>query len=378
MGKRRYVLDTRVLTIFFFVAMPFVAFGSFLVVSMARASLMDSLGLSFQQRAFETKFLLERYVADQVDHLKVLAHDPQVRAALSAPLKERGADEARKLEQAWASGQDSPLLTPILASPLAARLRDMTQIYPALKLVQVVDSNGRLVAASTRGGRLLNSETPWLHALVQDGTDSPYVGDIQRPAGASLPYLELAFPIYNEERKLLGAVRSLVDAAHLYTILAPVRVGRTGHAFLIRTGDGMILASDESQDILKKVFTGFAQIEAAMREKRGYWVVPQLKTPPTEGAEATVEPARLVAYSPVVHIPTVEWLLVVEQDLPEAMAPIQEVTRYLWVHFLGAFGSVILLALYLSFKLEEPVISEELHLHEEHVPSGGRATGTEG
>ena len=43
MGMRRCELDTRILTIFFFVAMPFVAFGSFLIVSMARASLKESL-----------------------------------------------------------------------------------------------------------------------------------------------------------------------------------------------------------------------------------------------------------------------------------------------------------------------------------------------
>jgi hypothetical protein len=31
---------------------------------------------------------------------------------------------------------------------------------------------------------------------------------------------------------------------------------------------------------------------------------------------------------------------------------------------------VILLALYFSFRVEKPVIEEELHLHEEHIPSG--------
>jgi hypothetical protein len=54
------------------------------------------------------------------------------------------------------------------------------------------------------------------------------------------------------------------------------------------------------------------------------------------------------------------------------MSPIVGITRYLWMHFIGVFGTVILLALYFSFKLETPVIEEELHLHEEHVPSGTR------
>ena len=366
MAKKRYELDTRILTIFFFVAMPFVAFGSFLIVSMARASLRESLGSSFEQRAFETKFLLERYLADQADHLRALALDPQLRAALATPARERSAEDAKQLEQDWVQGQESKLITGILTSPLSGRLRDAVQVYPAVRLLQLVDATGRLVASSTRGGRLLNGETSWFRALVEDGTDSPYVGDVRRPQGASLPVLELAFPVYNGERRLQGALRGLVDAAHLYGVLAPVRVGHSGRARLIRRADGMILASNESHEILKEPFPGFPQIEAAMRERRGYWVVP----------ERGADPARLVAYSPVEQLAT-DWLVVVEQDYAEAMAPIQEVTRYLWVHFIGAFGSVILLALYLSFKLEAPVIDEELHLHEAHVPSGTRSAGVE-
>ncbi|MBI3932434.1 MAG: cache domain-containing protein [Acidobacteria bacterium] len=373
MGKRRYELDTRILTIFFFVAMPFVAFGSFLVVTMARGALMDTLGQSFEQRAFESKFLLERYVSDQVDHLRVLALDPQVHSTLAALGKPRSADEAKKLEQAWASGTDAKLTAPLLGSPLAARLRDMVQVYPPLRLVQVVDAGGTLVAASNRGGRLQSAETPWFKALVLDGTHSAYVGDIQRPAGGTVALLEVAYPVYDEDGRFLGAVRSLVDAAHLYSVLAPVRVGRTGHATLVRATDGTILASNESERILRGSFRGFAQIEAAIRERRGYWAVPEIREQ-AAGGEALVEPARLVGYSVVEHVPGVQWLLVVEQDLTEATAPIQQVTRFLWIHFVGAFAAVILLALYLSFKLEAPVIDEELHLHEQHVPSSMRPT----
>ena len=39
MAKHKYYLDTRVLTAFFFAAMPFVAFGSFIVVNMAKNQL---------------------------------------------------------------------------------------------------------------------------------------------------------------------------------------------------------------------------------------------------------------------------------------------------------------------------------------------------
>jgi len=68
-------------------------------------------------------------------------------------------------------------------------------------------------------------------------------------------------------------------------------------------------------------------------------------------------------------VPNVNWLVTVEQDLGEALAPINGVTRYLWIHFIGVFATVVLLALYFSFMLEKPVMEESLHLHEEHVPA---------
>jgi len=103
-------------------------------------------------------------------------------------------------------------------------------------------------------------------------------------------------------------------------------------------------------------------------QRRGYWTLPALKGKAPGGREVLLAPARLVGYAPVEQVPNVKWLVVVEQELEEATAPIAGVTRYLWIHFIGAFGTVILLALYFSFRAETPVIEEELHLHEEHLP----------
>ena len=82
------------------------------------------------------------------------------------------------------------------------------------------------------------------------------------------------------------------------------------------------------------------------------------------------------AKADVVGMFGLKWLVAVEQDLSEALAPIQTVTRYLWIHFIGVFATVILLALYFSFKLERPVMEDDLHLHEEHVPAGMRVAGS--
>jgi hypothetical protein len=373
MAKKRYELDTRVLTVFFLVAMPFVAFGSFLVVNMARGQLQNSIGESLEQRALTTKLSLERYIAEQIGQLRLVSIDADVRRSLAgaAGAHEPTADEGRRLEQAWASGSDPQLMAPLLESPLARYLRETAQVRPAFKLIQVIDGKGRLLASSMRGGRLLHQDTAWFQALARDeGLGRPYVGDLYRQPGSSMALFEIAYPVRAEGR-WTGAVRALVEGADLYGVLAPVRIGRTGHAVLVRSGDGLVLASDDANRDFRKRFPGFSLIQTAMREKRGYWVIPEVRETADEKS-ALVEPARLVGYAPVDQVPGVQWLVTVEQDVSEAMAPIAGITRYLWMHFIGVFGTVILLALYFSFKLEMPVIEEELHLHEEHVPTGTR------
>jgi hypothetical protein len=189
-----------------------------------------------------------------------------------------------------------------------------------------------------------------------------------RPTETSLAVLHVAFPVYDHEGAWRGALLSLVDANDLYGVLSPVRIGRTGHAVLLRATDGVVLASEEQQ-MLSQPYTNFASIEAARRERIGFWKVTHAGT---TDEQAAAQPEKLIGFSPVDQVPGVEWLVVVEQDLAEAHAPVAGVTRYLWIHFIGALGTVILLSLYFSFKLESPVIDEHLHLHPEHVPSGAR------
>jgi hypothetical protein len=387
MAKQRYSLDTRVLTAFFFAAMPFVAFGSFIVVNQARNLLRESVGTSLEQRAVQTKLALEQYVGEQAALLRALALDPDVQKALASPPRPAPAADVRPMEQAWAAGKDEKLNASILDTPLAARLKPLALVRSAVKQVQIIDGSGRVLAASSRAGRLFYGEVDWFKDLAtQLGDAEVHVGELYRPAGSTINLLEIAFPVKSSEDVWLGAVRMVLDAGDLYTVLAPVRIGRTGHASLIRSTDGLVLASDESERILKVPLPGFEALRNAVegfpmaqpgqelfgiaRLHRGYWTMPEVKATDEAGRETVVEPSRVVGFSPVDQVPRVNWLVIVEQDLSEALAPINSVTRYLWFHFIGVFATVILLALYFSFKLEKPVMEEELHLHEEHVPAG--------
>jgi len=392
MAKTKYELDTRVLAVFFLAAAPFMAFGAYVVVNMAKGQLRESVGVSLEQRAVETKLSLERYVGEQIFQLRLLSLDPLIRNAVATPAPAQNPEERRRLEQAWVSGGDFAATSALVESPAAGRLRQLVSIRPALKLVQVVGSKGQLTASTSRAGRLQQADAAWFKALnPAEVGERAFVGDMQRQPGSPTGVLEIAYPMRDIEGNWLGGVRALVDAADLFGVLAPVRVGGTGHAILMRSTDGLVLASDESERILKEPYPGFASLQGAVlgfplgehgealfgktTPRRGYWTIPEVKATGQDGKEVRVEPSRLVGFTPVDQLPDVKWMVAVEQDFDEAMAPVASVTRYLWLHFVGAFVTVVLLALYFSFKVEKPIIDEDLHLHEEHVPAGGQPSG---
>ena len=71
--------------------------------------------------------------------------------ALEAPTRAVPEADTRQIEKAWASGKDAKLNASLLESPLAARLKPLSLVRPALKQVQIVDTTGRVLATSNRG-----------------------------------------------------------------------------------------------------------------------------------------------------------------------------------------------------------------------------------
>src|SRR5205814_9279556 len=129
-----YEVDPRILTLFFLVASPFLAFGALVVMNMAREHLQNVMGQYLEQRAQEAGLLVERYVLGQFSQLRLISVDPEVKAAVGVSRPEAAPDELRRLDQAWASG-DAALAASVAGSPLAGRLREMGQAQPPPRLL---------------------------------------------------------------------------------------------------------------------------------------------------------------------------------------------------------------------------------------------------
>ena len=221
MPKRHYEVDPRILTVFFFVAIPFLAFGALVVMNLARGHLQNATGQTLEQRAGEARQLVERYVLGQFSHLHLIALDPQVRAAVNAPPRESAPDELRRLDQAWAAG-DAALVASVAGSPLAARLREVGQTQPALRLLQVVDARGRLIATTARGGRMWNGDTAWFRAFGDTEIGGrPYVVDVVAPPGGAGAMFEIDVPVRDGTDDICSGPCALSTTRRISTACSP-------------------------------------------------------------------------------------------------------------------------------------------------------------
>ena len=97
-------------------------------------------------------------------------------------------------------------------------------------------------------------------------------------------------------------------------MLGPVRIGRTGHAVLVRASDGLVLASDETERILTTSLPGFDSLRSAVEgfplgesgrqlfgsagQRRGYWTIPEVRLPGADGRRRSSRPRASSASPP--------------------------------------------------------------------------------
>ena len=327
MAKQRYYLDTRVLTAFFFAAMPFVAFGSFIVVNQAKNQLRESVGTSLEQRAVQTKLALEQYVAEQVVQLRLLAIDAEVQKALAAPSRAVPEAEVRR----WS--RRGPRARTRGSTPRSSRPRSPSASgrWPSCappssscrsSTPPAASSPPRPAAGGSSTARAPGSRSSRPRRASASCTSASSPGRPGRPSTCSRS------PPRSAPRRTSGSgpYGRCSTPPTSTRVLAPVRIGRTGHA-VAHPGDrraGPRLRRERADpqasrtrasSSLRNAVEGFPlgesgqQIFGKTGPHRGYWTIPEVKAKDEAGRQLIVEPARLVGFSPIDQIPDVAWLV---------------------------------------------------------------------
>ena len=315
---------------------------------------MDRSSLPLRRSLFR-KYFTVLFVAVVVPLLAASATDAwfgyrDQRAMLSALLRAEtaaGADRIRSfvegvrghlgwtLQRPWAAGSDE--------QRRLDALRVLRQV-PAILDIALIDDAGieRLsvsrVGLNRAGGNLDRSADA---AVSAARSASAWYGPVSYRDGSE-PFMTIAVA---GTRKAVGVVVADVNLKLIWEVISSIAVGRTGHAYVLDQ-DGRLVAHPDISRVLQGDSDGNSAARQRLREAVTAARGDAITTTGLDGQTV------VAAMAPIADV---GWLLVVEQPLSEAFAPIR---RALWrtggLLLCGA-GAAAALAFWLARRMTDPI-----------------------
>jgi HD-GYP domain-containing protein (c-di-GMP phosphodiesterase class II) len=222
-------------------------------------------------------------------------------------------------------GQSSDLLIPFLDS------------YNSLLAVRVVAADGRLSAEVNRGAaapweQLGRSEAAAATAAALRGEE--HIGAPFFPAGGSAAAVGFAVPVRDENNRVTAALLAVVSLADLQSLVAKIRVGTTGQAYLVDRR-GVLVAHRDLELVRRR--ENFADVE----------IVGYLQAGQTLGSVPFRDRAGRQMLGAYDLVPGVGWGVVIEELRDEAYGSLTALRRQtvFWI----ALGLVLAIGIGISF-----------------------------
>jgi len=239
------------------------------------------------------------------------------------------------VQQAWDAGTEGQHRLSALGA-----LRQV----PAIISIALIDAAGseRLFVSRVELNRMASGVDRTADPAVAGARSvSTWYGPV-RYSGGSEPFMTMAVA---GNRKAAGVAVAEINLKLIWEVISSIRVGQTGHAFVLDQ-PGRIIAHPDISLVLRGADE---QISAAMRRLRDELVESSGRAITTENAAGKTV---VMAMAPVRGV---DWMVFVEQPLSEAFAPIY---RALWrtgaLLLVGA-TSAAMLAYWLARRMTRPI-----------------------
>ncbi|MGE4254555.1 MAG: ATP-binding protein [Xanthobacteraceae bacterium] len=273
------------------------------------------------------------------------------RASLIRIQREQAEAAAAKIDQ-FLSQIESQLgwtvQLPWTASTLEQRQTDAWRLFrqvPAITELRQLDPSGheqlrvsRLVAPDVLGSGVDYSKDPKFREAV---ANKKYFGPVYF-RNNSEPYLTLSLA----GGRGAGVSLAEVNLKLIWDVISQIKIGERGQAYVVDARGRLIAHPDISLVLSNKDLTDLAQVRAALANL-------------SDASEPTLETANDIRGQEVLtahaRVPSLDWLVFVEQPTGEAYAPLNHtVARTIWL-FLGALGVAFLAGTFLARKMVVPI-----------------------
>lgn len=263
---------------------------------------------------------------------------PDAEASAQLQLKETAAqwDAARPGDSLVLAVQDRPS---------SLELRVFVNSDPNNTEVFVTDRYGGLAAITARPEKFNQSGEPWWEAAYNHGQGAIYISPPYFNKAASIYVLTIAVPVFRpNSNEVVGVLHTNYRLQRLVNQLADVKVGETGEALLL-SRDGVRLDTTASGDYRIPAL----EWDRIIGERVNPWLIGSF-----EGRQS------LVTLAPVIHpeisrITTLDWYVIIRQDVNESLAAQRAVVRVAAIIALAGLAVIVAFTVVLSRALVRPV-----------------------
>jgi PAS domain S-box-containing protein len=299
--------------------------GVFYAYWYAKASLRQSVGVTFQELARQSAENVGLLLTREVEWVEQLSALPMVRAA---------AREGTRVT---------------FDAPDLKRIREDQQRY--FTSMVIVDQKGQAVGdAISEATKAHYRQQPWWTVVFDEGR--AWGGAVNRDEVGRW-YWEVAVPIKEAGGIIIGALKVVIGREQFLDSVLRGRIGRTGHVMLLDER-GTVVACTLRAPALHTILSGFRGdmvSEQAMALPHAVWDEVEIDT--HQGVRG------IVGLAPVHLRPDIllqgRWTLLVQQDPGEMYAPLVTLTERLALFGVAAIGLIVVLRWRLARRIAQPL-----------------------
>lgn len=361
-NKLRFGVQPRILIMFLFLSVLPMIVGIWVMLNHSETAFIESKGGDMSDLAEIASLQVRHHLKDIAMQFDTLSFNPAVVRAVETANQEFGGKSeailknAQEIEKTWVKvTPEDERAKKLTGSELAIFLKKVIFTNKVFKEIAVLNRDGVVVAATNLTDHYVYDEPGWRNKVAAHYLDyGAYVSDIKYNAIFKSFSFEIAIPMFNPERELIGIIKGIMRIEHIAEFMREFNFGRTGQAML--TGaDGTIIASRDLNLSQQVTYDYFEQLKPLFGKTQHAYLMVEDKGKP-------VQLVGLPKGQLSEAFPEINWHLFTVQNTDEAMEPVAGITGTAITFMIILVIAVVVVAFWFSRELTKPVLDMDMHL----------------
>ncbi|MCH9649549.1 MAG: methyl-accepting chemotaxis protein [Deltaproteobacteria bacterium] len=253
-------ITTKLILAMILVALIPLAVAGIVIARNTAQNLRTQTEASIQSIANSSASSVAQVVAEQVRLVQTLATMPEIRRHVEQAnlgyvgTEEEAINQVVALDDQWRDAPDDtlPLIRTALnadpqLNPSSFLARQFQEQFPNHVEVFTTDKYGALLGSTNKTSDYYQADEGWWQDAWANGSGGIHIGQPELDASTGVFAVNVAVPIRDDARQLLGVLRSTVDIRTVLDILAGASFGGTGTVAIVDTS-GNFLFNPQAPD----------------------------------------------------------------------------------------------------------------------------------